>query len=486
MAGVGFALKKLFRDKQGYLGSIKAYAVSTVVTEGPMVLTILMLLMLRGLLQAFKATYREEEIFLFTFTYILIFSLIFSNAVLMFINRYISDCIYQEQIDRIIPTFYGVVFFLVLIGGGAAFIYLLLLPVTMIYRVVVLTSFCIMLIIWVQVAFLSAVKQYAKVITGFFAGVITTTLTAMILMYVNWNPLMSALVAGMFGFFVMAVMFMQEMLGCYPSGTFNLFQFFPALDEYKILILTGTSMALGLFAHNFVVWTSSYHEAVFDLGVFCSRYDVPVFFATLTITPMLVQFVVSLEVNFYEKYREYFDAVLYGGTLKDIQAAKKSMTRVLIREIAEMMEIQLFVTIICAVFLGAALDNIGFTAEMTGIFRILCFGYCMYGLAKSLIILLLYFDDRTGACISSVIFLISSTVLTAVTLKFGASFWGAGFFAGAVCTAVYTLVRLLKDLKRLEYLIFCKQPLFAQPAKGIFTRIEEVANQGRGKENQRS
>lgn len=483
MAGVGFALKKLFRDKQGYLGSIKAYAVSAVVTEGPMVLTILMLLMLRGLLGAFGAAYKEEELFLFTFNYILIFSLIFSNTVLMFINRYISDCIYQEEMERILPAFYGVVFFLVLIGGAAAFIYLMMLPVSMMYRVIVLAAFCTMLIIWVQVAFLSAVKQYSKVLIGFFAGVIVTTLTAMILMYAGQDPLMSALTAGAIGFFVMAVMFMQEMLGCYPSGRFNLFQFFPALDEYKILILTGGSMALGLFAHNFVIWTSSYREAVFDRGVFCSRYDVPVFFATLTITPMLVQFVVSLEVNFYEKYREYFDAVLYGGTLKDIQAARKSMTRVLFREIAEMMEIQLFVTIICAVFLGAALGKIGFTEEMTGIFRTLCFGYCMYGLAKSLIILLLYFDDREGACISAVLFLTSSAVLTAVTLKLGNSFWGAGFFAGAVCTVIYTLRRLLKDLKRLEYLVFCKQPLFSQPAKGIFTRIEEVANQQSGKES---
>lgn len=479
MAGVGFALKKLFKDKQGYTEKIKAYTVSAIVTEGPMLLNILMLLMLRSLMVFFGASFREREIFLFTFTYIYVFSLIFSNSVLMFVNRYISDCIYQEKADRVIPSFYGMIFFLVLAGGTTAGIYLMLLPVSMLYRVVVLAAFCIMMIIWVQVAVLSAVKQYIKVLIGFFAGVIITAVMALIFMYCGMNPLMSVMIAGTLGFFAMSVMFMIVMLESYPKGEFNLFQFFPALDEYKILILTGVFMALGLFSHNFVMWASSYREAVFDIGVYCSRYDVPVFFATLTITPMLVRFVVSLEVNFYEKYREYFDAVLYGGTLKDIQTIKKGMTRVLFREIAEMMEIQLFVTLVCAMFVASTLKYIGFTEEMTGTFRLLCFGYCMYGLAKSLIILLLYFDDRKGACISSALFLVSSTLLTIGTLMLGNSFWGAGFFGGAVCTIVYTLWRLQKDLERLEYLVFCRQPLFAQPVKGIFTRIEEIANRKR-------
>ena len=37
MAGVGFELKKVFRDNRGLIGSLKGYSVTAVVTEGPMI-----------------------------------------------------------------------------------------------------------------------------------------------------------------------------------------------------------------------------------------------------------------------------------------------------------------------------------------------------------------------------------------------------------------------------------------------------------------
>ena len=50
MAGVGFELKKVFRDNRGLIGSLKGYSVTAVVTEGPMILTIVMLASLRFLI----------------------------------------------------------------------------------------------------------------------------------------------------------------------------------------------------------------------------------------------------------------------------------------------------------------------------------------------------------------------------------------------------------------------------------------------------
>lgn len=43
MAGVGFELKKLFRRRGGYMNALRAYATTAMVTEGPMVLCIVML-----------------------------------------------------------------------------------------------------------------------------------------------------------------------------------------------------------------------------------------------------------------------------------------------------------------------------------------------------------------------------------------------------------------------------------------------------------
>lgn len=476
MAGVGFELKKLFRSKKGYFQSVKAYSISAVVTEGPMILNIVMLFLMRYLLKSHGATVREQDIFLYTITYITIFSLIFSNSVLMFIDRYVSDCIYQKQLDRIMPAFFGLIFWLILIGGGIALIYLFHIPADGFYRIVNLVQFCIMMIIWAEVSFLSAVKQYTKVMVGFASAVLVSVISAMLLL--NFTPLslvMSALTSTCLGYLVMMLMFLQQLLVYYPGGKFNIFQFFPALDKYKILVGVGFFMALGLYAHNFVVWTSDFKNQIWGNGVFCTKYDIPTFFATLTITPMLVQFVVSVEVNFYQRHREYFDGILYGGTLEDIRMAKKNLVKTLFREVAQMMEIQFFVTVLCATFLGNYLNQIGLDQEQTSIFRILCFGYCMYGLAKCLIILLLYFEDRVGALIGAVGFTASSAAFTWLFLRMDVVYWGCGYLAAAFLTAMYAALRIRYFLERLEYKVFLRQPLFYQEERGVFTNLSEMA-----------
>lgn len=478
MAGVGFELKKLFRSEKGYFQSLKAYGISAAVTQGPMILNILMLFLMRFLLQRNGATLGEQDIFLYTITYIMIFSLIISNTALMFIDRYVSDCIYKKEVRNIMPAFFGLVFWLVLIGGAIAFFYLLSIPVSNVYRLINLVQFCIMLIIWTEISFLSAVKQYTKVMVGFAASVLVAVILGSVLMKTAGLSLVtSALIGTSSGYFVMMIMFLQQMLAYYPKGRFDLFQFFPSLDKHKILVAIGFFMALGLYAHNFVVWTSDFKNQIWENGVFCTKYDIPTFFATLTITPMLVRFVVSVETNFYEKYREYFDAILYGGTLEDIRICRKNMTKTLFREISQMMEIQFFVTVLCATFLGNYLNQVGLDEGQTSIFRILCFGYCMYGLAKCLVILLLYFEDRAGALVGAVLFTAASALFTWISLRTDMTYWGTGFLMAAFMTVFYGAFRLQYFLDRLEYKVFLRQPLFYTEEKGIFSDFARTAQQ---------
>lgn len=473
MAGVGFELKKLFRSEKGYFKSIRAYTVSAVVTEGPMLLNILLLFLLRTLMQVYGATVKELDIFLYTLTYITMFSLIFSNSVLMFIDRYVSDCIYKNELHRILPAFYGLLFWLCVPGGLLALIYLGLLPVSGMYRVISLLGFCIMMIIWSEVSFLSAVKQYTKVLIGFAAALIVAVLAAMGILHFTALPrILAALAAAILGYFVMMVMFLQQIMSYFPgNGTFNLFEFFPALDKYRILIPIGFFMAIGLYAHNFVVWSSPFRNEIWRYGVFCTKYDVPAFFATLTIMPLLVRFVVSVETNFYHQYREYFDAILHGGTLEDIRIARKKMTTTMFREMDQMLEIQFFVTVICATFLGNYLNKVGIDEEQTSIFRVLCFGYCMYGMAKCMLLMMLYFEDRLGALIGAAWFALTSAAFTWISIQFAPSYWGCGFLVAAFTTVLYGAFRLRYFVNRLEYKVFLTQPLFYSDEKGFFERL---------------
>ena len=472
MAGIGFELKKVFRGGSIF-AVLRGYSLAAVVTEGPMVLMIVLLLTLQRLLAGFGAPYRLREQFLFFMTYAMIFSLLLADTVLLFLDRFISDCIYERRLQDVLPAFYGIVFFLLLAGAPIAWLYLLTLPVGWAVRLAAELFFCVLLVVWVQMAYLSAVKRYEYVLLGFVAGTVTALLAAWALLAAGLSALTAALWGTALGFLVLLFLYMGQILACYPAGRWNLLVFFPALQRYPILLATGLLLGLGLYGHNFVFWASAYRGQVFPTGIYCARYDVPAFFATLTILPMLVQFVVGLETRFAVKHRAYFDTILYGGRLEDLRAAKQEMETALYAELSHMLQLQLIVAIASVAFLGNFLQTVGLDETMAGTFRLLCFGYCLYGLVKCCIVVLLYFDDRTGACRAAAYFAALSLAGSLVTLALGPDSWGVGFLAAGALTGFWVLRRLRQYLAELEYHVFCEQPLFAAPQDGVLCRAEE-------------
>lgn len=472
MAGVGFELKKVFRGGS-VLAAVEGYSVAAVVTEGPMLLLMLVLLALYRLMGAFGAPYMVREQFLFFMTYEMVFSLLLTDTVLLFLNRFISDCIYRERLQDALPAFYGILFFLLLVGAPAAGGYLLTLPVGWSVRLPALLLFCLLVVVWVQMAYLSAVKRYEYVLLGFLAGGAAALALGWVLLQAGVDLLAAALWGAALGFLVLLFLYMGQMLACYPGGGWNLLVFFPALEQYRDLVLTGLLLGLGLYGHNFVFWASSWQNRIFPTGVFCARYDVPAFFAALTILPMLVQFVVGLETRFAPRHRACFDAILYGGRLEDVRAAKGEMERVLYAELAHMLQLQLIVTIASVAFLGNFLQTVGLDETMTGTFRVLCFGYCLYGLVKCAVVVLLYFDDRAGACRAAALFAAISLGGSMLTLAAGPDAWGAGFLLAGAVTGFWVLGRLRRYLHKLEYHVFCEQPLFALPQQGVLCHLEE-------------
>lgn len=477
MAGVGFELKKMFRKKGGFFSVLKGYAVSAMVTEGPMLLCIIMLFGIRGLLKLFDSSYAVQEDYLITTTYIMTFSLIFSNTVLMFISRFVSNCIYENKIKSIMPSFYAILFWVLLFSGIISLIYMFYLEKPLDHKILNWAQFMIMEILWIQMSYLSAIKKYMRVLMGFIVAAITAIALAMVFLLGGMEPLVSAYLAAVLGFSVMAIMYMQEMIRYFPKGEINLFIFFPALDKYKDLLLTGFLTTIGLYGHTMVFWFSDYGIQVTPGMVYCMKYDISGYFASLTIIPFLIIFVVSLEVNFYNCYKRYFDTILYGGTYEDIRFENFTLKKTLFRELAHVFEIQFFIEMICILFLGSFLSTIGFDREMLVMFRYLCMGYTFYALSKSLMIVLMYFDDRIGALKVSALFAITSVGFSVVTLELGIDTFGLGFVAAAVLASIYGLYLLYRYVNRLEYHVFCNQPLFEEKEDGFFTTLGGKLNE---------
>lgn len=483
MAGVGFELKKLFKNKEGYIDSIKAYSISAIVTQGPMILCIVMLLALRQLIINFVGSYHDRDVFVVTITYTMIFSMIFSNTINLFVSRYISDCIYQKRFDEILSAFYGAVIILLLIGGTSAGLFLISLELDAIIKIIIFVQFNIVMITWIQLTFLSALKKYGKILLGFFVAVVVAIGLATGLMFAGVNTLLAALIGSTTGYFIILTFFMTEIISYFPKGNVNIFKILGAIDNYKILLLIGFCMTFGLYGHNFLMWFSKYSQLVLNKMRYCMMYDIPTFYGSMSIIFMLVIFTVSLETNFYTRFSEYFNAILYGGRFKDMKVAYKSMVDVLMKEILKMCEIQIFFSVGICIFGVTYLQMIGMDSNMADIFRILVFGYYFYGIQQSVVIILLYFDDREGALTVTATFLISSVVLSIFFNSLGLDYYGLGFLVSTVITAAVALFRLRAYLNDIDYNIFCKQPIFAQTQKGFFTRLAEKLNSNLNKYN---
>lgn len=103
MAGIGFELKKLFKQ-QGILKLMRAYGYTGLVTAGPMLLGVCFLMGIGFIGQYFGLDAHQRELLNVMITYALLGSLVLTGYVSLTLSRYISDMLYTNNERRVIPS----------------------------------------------------------------------------------------------------------------------------------------------------------------------------------------------------------------------------------------------------------------------------------------------------------------------------------------------------------------------------------------------
>ena len=147
----------------------------------------------------------------------------------------------------------------------------------------------------------------------------------------------------------------------------------------------------------------------------------------------LVFLFVPLVLLFMFTYRNYYSLFNDDGVVGDIVTAEEEMLAVLNRELRFTALKQLFVTaaILSLENTLLALLPLGFNDLMHGYFRTLCVGYGLYAVGNTILMILLYFTDYGGAVAAAVVFAVSASGLTALSMAFDPAFYGFGFLIGA-------------------------------------------------------
>lgn len=473
MAGVGFDLKKLFVGS-GAIRKVRAYAYASIVCSGTMLLAVVLLLGIQTIAKLYGATDRESELLIALMVYALMGSLLLSSVWQILLSRYVADQLFVGALELVMPSLFGSSLLLMVPGG---LLYGLFLSsaqaIPLLDRFLNWALFMELITIWLQMTYITAVKDYRRILRVFFAGVVAALLLGGLLLTLKAPVLTAMMTALVCGYGVMMIGFTRVLLNYFPAGNGSPFAFLQWISKTPELVWIGFFSMAGAFVHLVLMWFSPYGETVEGLFRHASAHDAAAFFAFLITIPANVNFVVSVEVNFYQKYKRYFAAVTDSGTLSELGLARDDMINVLQQEIFKLAQLQVFFMVAYSVLMRYFLETIGFTNQMIGMFQMMCIGYSAYAVGNSLMLLQLYFNDRRGALMTSFVFFSTNFVITLFTMQGSPSYYGIGLAIAGAAMYVAGLLRLMTYVRKIDYHVFCGQPMLAHQKTGRFTMLAD-------------
>ena len=109
MASLGKTIKKSF-EKRTISSTVFGMLASALTTIAPMLLVIGGIIILYNILDYSSVIYSERLLFTSSILYIFIFGLLSTSPFNTVLSRYITDRIFEEDYDAILPCFYGGLF----------------------------------------------------------------------------------------------------------------------------------------------------------------------------------------------------------------------------------------------------------------------------------------------------------------------------------------------------------------------------------------
>ncbi len=478
MAGIGVNLNKIF-SKNTITTHIYGFTYSMVATIAPMFLVIGAIIIMQLVLGFSKVGYATRELYSCTVLYIFIFALLTASPFNAVLSKYMSDVIYNETYSDILPCYY---FGLIL---NVVFSCLWGIPFCIWEHVVgkvpiyyVFTGYCgyiALVLVFYSMLYLSICKDYKKISLFFFIGMSITIVLSIILVYlfkveVTYAMLLSLVV----GFAIIACLefaltksYFRENSGKYKE----VYQYF---KKYWKLVFTNFFYILGLYTHNFVFWGTDMRMVVVDSFVCMQPYDMASFIAMFTNISASVLFISRVEMHFHERYRAYSEAVI-GGRGMDIENAKRRMFRQLSEELMNMVRIQFILSVIVYFICITLLPYIGLGGLVMKIYPCLAVGYFILFTMYAAIIFLYYYNDMTGALMTSVAFWLATLLGSIWATELQPIWYGIGLVIGAMVGWLVAYVRLRFIEKSVDTHIFCNGSIMKKgqgkkPSNIVFSR----------------
>ncbi len=464
MAGIGVKLNKIF-EKNTLTTDMAGFMYSVVVTIAPMMVVILNLILMEHVLGFSKIGYAERELFSCTILYTFIFSLLTAAPFNSVLSRYMSDVIYEERYQDILPCYYlGMMMNIILsclVGIPFCIREHFVGGVSVAYVFVGFCGYISLVLVFYSMIYLSICKDYQRISLYYFVGMVLAFIVAVVLRFLfHWGVCQSMLLGMTMGFFLTAVL-ENALIKRYFRENSNRYK--PVLQyfrKYWQLVVTNFLYILGLYIHNFVFWTTDARMIVVKSFVCNQPYDMASCLAMFTNISATVIFIARVEMHFHEKYKLYSEAVI-GGRGSDIETTKQRMFRQLASELMTLVRIQFIISVVVYLLFIIFLPRMGFGGMTMKIYPMLAAGYFVLFVMYSAIIFLYYFNDLTGAVYTAVGFCLVTFIGSLIATQQSMIWYGTGLFAGALNGWTIAYVRIRWVEKHMDAHIFCRGNLIA-------------------------
>ena len=478
MAGVGVKLNHIF-EKNTLTTNLVGFGYSTAITIAPMILVIAAIVLMQYLLGFSKVGYASRELFACTVLYVFIFSLLTASPFNSVLSKYVSDVIYNETYEDIIPCYnVGLIMNMALsclLGIPFCIWEYFVGKVSVWYVFAGYCGFVALVLVFYSMLYLSICKDYKKISFFFFIGMLVTILMSLIFVnYIHMEVTFSMMVALDIGFLLIASLESAIVRSYFRVSSRKYKEVILYFKKFWKLAFTNFFYTLGMYIHNFVFWTTDMHMIVVKSFVCVTAYDLATCLAMFTNISSSVIFISRVEMHFHDRYKAYSEAVI-GGRGMDIENAKRRMFRQLAEQLMDLVRIQFIISVVLFLICVVLLPQFGYGGLTMKIYPCLAAGYFILFIMYAAIIFLYYFNDMTGSLLTAFTFCLTTLVCSIGATMLPSIWYGMGLFIGAFVGFCVAYKRLQWLEKHFDVHVFCEGTILKQghgpkPEAKVFDR----------------
>ncbi len=478
MAGIGFELRRMIDERQGFVAKVRAYSCAALIASGPWLMTILTLTLL-NVAGPYLGGTEGYSLFRALVTYAFAFSLILQGVVQMAVTRWVADQLYGKRYLDVLPAFAAC---LAVTGGvhaaiGTAFCVWAGFAARL--SLLVVSLFTIIGMTWIALIWLSLVRQYDDILRAYVYGTLVAMATVLLVfLSQGTEPILAAYTSGQA---FTLVLLLRTILRGMETGEKRDYRVFRSLVSFPVLAGVGLFYNAAIWVDKMIFWFAD-GIGPHPLVRYHPLYDTCSFLAFLTVVPALAVNLVQLETAFYEKYRAYYGAILAGSPLAVIEKNRRRMFESLQEGVVRLLRLQGAITAAVIIFAPLIVQGLELPEIAVRLFRLTCLGAGFHVLLLICLLMQMYFDLRGQALATSATFLLLNGVLAWWSVSRGIETYGVGYAVASFLTLLLGFVLLHRSIERLDYHTFTSQPIGSKEERREAERLLEQEREKEAKE----